>query len=151
MEGVIVERNPEVALMLYKRAADTHQPGANFKVGLFFHHRPGRDTEAAEAYYQAFFEGDLRAEVAIQALIDSGSTIARFYQGMIFQTKQEWEKAYACYHSDNLSRYAPALYQLGTLFQSDRCTKTEPKRLVFGKNVGEELRWYKAAALCGHE
>jgi TPR repeat protein len=69
--GVIVARDLEVALVLYKKAANNGLKGAYYKIGLIYQQQAGREQESAEAYYRAVLEGDLLAEGGLKDLAES--------------------------------------------------------------------------------
>lgn len=114
-----VKQDRIAAEALYQQAVQEKLPGTHFRMGLFYHHQPGRDAEAAEAYFNAFLDGDLCAKVALKELIRVPSVAAYCYLGKIFEAEGNRLEARKAYQAAIDGGSAIAIFHLAKWHEAD--------------------------------
>jgi len=147
--GEFVARDPDLAEELYREALRKNLPGTQFKLGLFYHGQRGREHLAAEAYFNAFLEGDLRAKSALEMLADLPQNfVSHFYLAQLLERKNDWNLAREHYQIAAEGGHVLAMYHLGELHQEGRFHN---EISLIPQDLRQALTWYKNAAQAGYE
>ncbi|MFH1334696.1 MAG: tetratricopeptide repeat protein [Pseudomonadota bacterium] len=138
--GRYVKPNRNRAKFFYTKAAKNGHAEAYTKLGEFY----GEDENVPQAL-KCYLYGAMRgSKTAGQYLIEyagNENLTARYYLGMVFEERQNWEQAEQWYKESIGKNFVVAMHRLGKLYHDDRLAPDQ--HVVIQKNIATEIDWYQ--------
>jgi len=150
-QGKFVEKNIDIAIWCYEEAIREGDTNGYFKLGRLCEQRNELDR-AINLYLTGAMKANLEARADLLRLVGLARTEAEYAMGLLCEHEHHWEEARDWYRRVTLKpetkQCGAALYQLGTLCQSDRLDDRD-HRIVILRDLNEALSCYARAVRAG--